>query len=928
MSIAHTLSTSFVANGGFGDPDLTPKPLRISKREQAGTSKVGTVDSSLSIRKSQTHRNLQALAPSKRPSTRVNSTQLDLSLQGLAAPTSSWARRNTFLHVHKQRQSEPIIPNTAALTAISKEPIGFSSFNLPARSRDSGPAMSQLGSGSDASRAINAARPVSKRAFTSVTYRRENPLSPVHEVSSSPSASPALRGGQRRAVSNAEVFYKDLNAIGSLPHCGLRKQHSSKNSLISRVMSGLTNRAHGSHAGLRDRNDAAQIPLDSPPATPSRARPHEETHASRKNDASTETDTYCGSDLHDALAAFPTPPASNTTSSTTPWSPKSRPSIRSERFRDLCTPADTVLMGVELTLTPEYDQLSSEKGRSMLVSLDIKGTTNSASSVQDVWSQHTGLDMVVVIDNSLHTSPATLMAICETARVLASISNKITDRLAIICTSSTGTSGANSRIVRGLSAVKKHEIKSSLDAITSSMERPKTNAWTDTIDCAKELLLKSKVPDPDEEPLEDTFGHIFILTPDTDGLPFQSLTHEQLTFHIISPAGTPKNEQSPIHCNGWKLRSLSGNETQAVSTKKDLDPMSVPNQLRILIPQARSGKLLGSLTELVLEVSAGPDCIVEGVIGKVNFTELHPGEVFTVLFKLRVGAATEQGYSLSRNSTRSSEALPNTKDILSQLDKLLGTTDAEILTARLTYKNSLLPAGTTCSITAECQIKRRLPDPYQKPSLSKYNSHQVRDCTVLVQKRLAYHLATHGSPRNALATLYSEFDVRAQLSACPDYIKILVKELKYQARIVQRLEIDASPKKFPAVHAANSPFGRHGQGSFDAEKYKPQQSATSDIPTEDLFKPKPALAVLSVKESREQLRTDEARKIWGDLRKMNRPPNQSVKGRSVSSQLEEARKEGIRELAVKNKRSLGSDTLRSIFSGGENTGKGLGAPWM
>ena len=57
-------------------------------------------------------------------------------------------------------------------------------------------------------------------------------------------------------------------------------------------------------------------------------------------------------------------------------------------------------MGAELTLNPEYDHLSSEKGQSMLVSLDIKGTTNSTSSVQDVWSQHTGLDVVVVIDNS------------------------------------------------------------------------------------------------------------------------------------------------------------------------------------------------------------------------------------------------------------------------------------------------------------------------------------------------------------------------------------------------------------------------------------------------------------------------------------------------------------------------------------------------
>ncbi|KAL9135657.1 MAG: hypothetical protein Q9175_003136 [Cornicularia normoerica] len=473
-----------------------------------------------------------------------------------------------------------------------------------------------------------------------------------------------------------------------------------------------------------------------------------------------------------------------------------------------------------------------------------------------------------------------------------------------------------------------HKIKIALDAISNSIEKPKTNAWIDAIDCAKELLLKSMVLDPDEEPLQDTFGHIFLITPDGDGLPYQSLAHEKLTFHIIDPVGTPRDDQSSIHCNGWKLRSLSGNETRAVSTKKDLDPTSVANRLRILIHEARSGKHLGNLTELVLEVSAGPDCTVEGVIGKVELTKLHPGEIFTALFKLSVRAARVQGYSISRTPTLSSEALPNTKDVLSKLDKMLGTTAAKILTARLTYKHSLIPAGTTCFVTTECHIKRPLPDPDQRPSPSKFNLPQAGDCTVSVQQRLAYHLATHGPPRNALMTLHNEFGDKFQYTACPDYIHLLAKELKYQARIAERLEIEASPEKSSAVHAANSPFEDRNQSSPGAEKNKPQHRTTSDIPTEELFKAEPALTVITVKESREQLRTDEARRIWGDLRKMKKTPHRTVQGRSVSSQLDEARENGIRELAVKNNRSMGSESLRSIFSVGDSMGKGLGAPWM
>ena len=400
MLIANEESRPSVANGGFGDPDLTPKPLRISKREQRGISTA--TNSLLSIPESQTHRNLQALAPGPRSSTRVNSTQLDLSQQDLVAPSSQWARRNTFLHLHKQRQSEPINTNTAALTATSGELIGFSPFN-PARSRDSYPTMSQLEGSSDASKAITIARPVPTRAFTTGTYTTANRLSPVCEFSSSPSASSVLRGGQRRAATHTEVFYKNLDTMRSVSHRRLRKQRSFKNNIMSRVMSGLTGKkSQVSPAALGIKPQippeslranpqfsptALGVPLDFPPAASSRAP--EDMQASRQSSSSTRTDTCSESDHHHALAAFPTPPTSTTTSS-----------IRLKRFREFCMPVDAVLMGVELTLTPEYDSLSSQEGGTMLVSLDIKGTTNSSSGVQEVWSEYTGLDVVVVIDNS------------------------------------------------------------------------------------------------------------------------------------------------------------------------------------------------------------------------------------------------------------------------------------------------------------------------------------------------------------------------------------------------------------------------------------------------------------------------------------------------------------------------------------------------
>ena len=388
MSAVSKLSRSAVANGGFGDPDLTPKPLRISKREHAGTTTAMTFNSSPVniIPKSQTQHSLQALAPSQRISTRINSTQLDLSSQGYTAPTSQWGRRNTFLRVHKQRQSAPVNPTCT-------EPIGSLPFNPPARSRNSCPPMVQLESSSDASRDFSISKTSNIRAFSTNTPS----LRPVHEIWSPPSGSSALTGRQRRAVTDFNASYKDLDNFNPLLYQGIPRQHSTKPSIVSRMMSSLTNRTHTSQTISRSRDEASQPPQDHSQFATSRAR--RDIHYVRQRNPSTRDNLNSERDLHSAPMAFPSPPISDT-SSTTRRSHDSRRSSKLERIRELCKPVDSALMGAELTLTPGYDQGSSEKERNMLVSLDITGTTNSTSGDQDVWSQHTGLDIVVVIDNS------------------------------------------------------------------------------------------------------------------------------------------------------------------------------------------------------------------------------------------------------------------------------------------------------------------------------------------------------------------------------------------------------------------------------------------------------------------------------------------------------------------------------------------------
>ena len=141
-----------------------------------------------------------------------------------------------------------------------------------------------------------------------------------------------------------------------------------------------------------------ETPSEHSPAT--QFRTLESKHVFKRSDSSVETDMSFECNPQHARVAYSTPPTSRATSSTTAESVDSHHSTMPQRFRELCQPADAVVMGAELTLTPEYDELRTGKEQSMWVSLDIRGTANSPPSVQDVWSQHTGLDIVVIIDNS------------------------------------------------------------------------------------------------------------------------------------------------------------------------------------------------------------------------------------------------------------------------------------------------------------------------------------------------------------------------------------------------------------------------------------------------------------------------------------------------------------------------------------------------
>lgn len=427
--------------------------------------------------------------------------------------------------------------------------------------------------------------------------------------------------------------------------------------------------------------------------------------------------------------------------------------------------------------------------------------------------------LVYSLNNGLRlfTSPAALMASCEITRHLAALLDMSDDKLAILSTSPLYPNLPQSRTVQPLNAVDARRVKMAVDSIAGSTEQPDHEVTIEALECAKNILKRSTATMANKGG-RISFGHIFLLTTNPAGIPSSLLHDERLQIHLINPGTIPWKGQRNVECNGWKLRSLYRSEFEFVSLKKDEDETSLFNRLRNVVSHARSGKISGKLTDLVLELNAGNDCSIEAVMGKASHSSLQPGEAILALVKVRIG----QHYPpLPSSSTESLDSPSNSCALMDELKSILKASSTTLLTAKLQYKYSLLPSKTRCSIIADCNVEREAPGVGGDKNILNGTPQQGSPSQVLVQKRLVFYLATHHSPRRAISSILDYFGADGRDSVCPNYVKLILEELKYQARILERL--DPADVGWITAGDGENLCEHFGQGLFDIPNFKPQE---------------------------------------------------------------------------------------------------------
>lgn len=540
---------------------------------------------------------------------------------------------------------------------------------------------------------------------------------------------------------------------------------------------------------------------------------------------------------------------------------------------------------------------------------------------------------ILTLDVRLFSSPAALMSACEVAIHLSSILNPAADRLAIISTSGGRTDESSPQLLLPLGPVNPRKAKCIIDGIGTSSHRNKPNAISlhDSLEMAKDLLVEPQDDNIPHASWSAITGHIFVLTANLTGIPSWLLNDDELQIHAVHPGSVPWKGQEGIQVNGWRFWTMPFlNGGKAASARKDEALPS--NGLRALVALARLGRSPGALSDLKLEIKAGPGCTIEAVMGRSNFPSLQAGEKIQALVKLKIGTIPKIASAMS--DVASDITWPSSDDLLQELDIMLGETSTPVLIAKLRYKHSLLPAETHVSVRTEARLKGLIPQLEANWSPSDVQPSSRNRRQIEVQKHLVFYLATNHDPRNALNSLCDQFGEEGRRSVCPEYIKLVMEELRYQAHIIERFELEDVTVHENHSNLTKGPYSHFGEGLFNVENYKPQDWIT--IPEES------SCSIRSINQqksstvrSRTPKERDEARRIWGDLRRNSRGRMgfESLGdggGRKVIivTKVEEEQMRKLQETALRNKRSMGEDTLRSFAGQRSRGGGGAVAPWM
>jgi hypothetical protein len=267
---------------------------------------------------------------------------------------------------------------------------------------------------------------------------------------------------------------------------------------------------------------------------------------------------------------------------------------------------------------------------------------------------------------------------------------------------------------------------------------------------------------------------------------------------------------------------------------------------------------------------------------------------------------------------------------------MLGEAITDVVTIEVSYRHSLLPFDTTLTTMATASVRRHMPDtpwsPNRSPTKETCESNQEQ-----VQKHLAFFIATTHTPRDGLSALDDIFGDADCRSSCPSFMKQVIEELTYRARVTERSHAltHSETEQLPELEgdfvfeSQLADITNRQERDLDPDSTPTQAQHSSPVAASPYPSPTE--------------KGDDATKIWRSMRKSSKvasttPTHRPATARGENTPPSSSHPSPVRDhmselkrAALRNQRSVGQDTLYSIALSESRRPSGGGsesAPWL
>ncbi|KAI9883406.1 MAG: GTPase of the mitochondrial inner membrane that associates with the large ribosomal subunit [Watsoniomyces obsoletus] len=620
------------------------------------------------------------------------------------------------------------------------------------------------------------------------------------------------------------------------------------------------------------------------------------------------------------------------------------------RHRNPSLPTRTSLLCARIQIIPESESLETNCETSICVSVNVTA---------DIELLHSGMqsmvpiDVVVCIQLSSYMSPESFSSSRDIVSMLAGSLQPTHDRIGLVVSQSR-KSGSDDccTLLYSLQRVDLEQLQRVLATLEQipTYGPPMRGTVQDPLDfCASILLSAPREQSSNHSGAngEEALKHIFLITAE----PSRHLNgdREDIQAHVINPGFVPW-QRPPVGINGWQVHLPSGSSPTTIGrSSKSLQI------LERVVESARLGTSLGRLTGLSVDISAAADASIESILGVTHQEVLYPGQTARLLVRVKPGSAVSANLRRGPIPTVPGLAI-SSQEILTELDTLLGERVEELLHVKVRYHHTLLPEDTTLSTEKICTIKRHASgSTWTRNSVQSTSTEKNR--LVRYQTCLAEFIASTREPLQALATLEAMYNDTGRPTAAITPIRDILQELDHLAAISKECTAtnEQTQSPFPAYYAQKEHISNNTLCEDQLTSTPYSLSPISPRPEADQEEAVPTNPPSN----------DEAHRIWTEMRKMVKPasplavvpgsplppapqnltgmmfvssptsltdPTTTVKGVNPSMSEEDSEKQRLsREIsaqAVRNKRSVGADTLRSLAFGGTGRQLDSSAPWL